>query len=231
MLNKDTLTVSLKLFIITAVAALCLAVANTVTAPVIARNAKAAENEAMREVLPDADDFKKSDFTEGDIPDGAKSGVHIEALNVGLSGGSGIGYVVTAVSNAGYGGDIKVMVGLDNSLKVTHAKIMEASETAGLGANASKPSFIGQFDGKGGKLSVVKGKTEKDDEISAISGATITSRAVTSCINAALELVTSKTEKGFDSDKTAAVNEKLEETKKATDEQINGGAAEGGGEQ
>ena len=42
MLNKDTLTVSLKLFIITAVAALCLAVANTVTAPVIARNAKAA---------------------------------------------------------------------------------------------------------------------------------------------------------------------------------------------
>ena len=232
MRNKEIFIVAIKLFVITAVAALCLAVVNKVTAPVIATNAEKAENEALREVLPAAAEFKKTEFSDADIPKAAKNGVRVENLCIGTDNDGAVsGYVVTAVSNAGYGGDVKVMVGLDNALCVTRAKIMESSETAGLGANASKPAFIDQYSGKSGELSVVKGKTSADDEISAISGATITSRAVTSCVNAATELVKNKQEKGFDVESSAAVSEKVKETEEATNAQLSGAAQEGGGEQ
>lgn len=222
MLNKGTVIISLKLFIITAIAALCLAFVNTVTSPIIAQNSQKADEEAQKQVLPEATSFKKSDFSESDIPIGAENSVRIESFNVGLADNFGIGYVVTAVSSAGYGGDIRVMVGLDNNLCVTKAKILQSSETAGLGANASKPDFIDQYNGKTGPLSVIKNAEPNDEEISAISGATITSKAVTSCVNAAVELVSSKLEQGFTADTAAAVNEKLEETKKVTDMQIKG---------
>ncbi len=221
MLNREVLTVSLKLFVITAAAALCLAAVNTVTAPVIAENAAKADTEAQREVLSAASEFKKSEFSEKDTPEGAAAGVRIESLNVGLDGNGTVGYVVTAVSNAGYGGDIRVMIGIDKDIKVTRVKILESSETAGLGAKASTPAFSGQYEGRNGKMEVVKGDAKGENEISAISGATITSRAVTSCVNAALEQVAAKAADGS-ADTAAAVNEKLEETKKATDMQING---------
>ncbi len=221
MLNKGTVIISLKLFIITAIAALCLAFVNTVTSPIITENSQKADEEAQRQVLPEATSFKKSDFSESDIPVGSENSVRIESFNVGLANNYGIGYVVTAVSSAGYGGDVRVMIGLDNNLCVTKAKILQSSETAGLGANASKPDFIDQYIGKTGPLSVIKNAEPNDEEISAISGATITSKAVTSCVNAAVELVSSKLEQGFTADTAAAVNEKLEETKKVTDMQIN----------
>ena len=220
MLNKEAFIISLKLFVITAVAALCLAAVNMVTAPVIAENALKSDSDAQREVLEAAKEFKKTEFSEKDIPVGAQNGVRIESLNIGLDGSTAVGYVVTAVSNAGYGGDIRVMVGIDSNTNVTRVKILEASETAGLGANASKPEFIDQYIGTAGELMVVKGDNPGDGEIAAISGATITSKAVTSCVNAAIEQVKATIASG-NADTAAAVNEKLEETKKVTDMQIN----------
>ncbi len=221
MLNKTTVTVSIKLFIITAVAALCLAFVNTVTAPIISENSQKNDIKAQKEVLPEATAFKKGDFSESDTPVGAENSVRIESFSVGLADNYGVGYVITAISSAGYGGDIRVMVGLDNNLCVTKAKILQSSETAGLGANASKPKFIDQYIGKTSPIYVVKNTNPGSEEVLAISGATITSKAVTSCVNAAIELVGSKLEQGFTADTAAAVNEKLEETKKATDMQIN----------
>lgn len=64
---------------------------------------------------------------------------------------------------------------------------MSLSETPGLGAKAQNTDFITQYNGLGGKISVVKNQTPSGDEIQAISGATITSKAVTKAVNAALE--------------------------------------------
>lgn len=227
MKNREIVSVALKLFVITAVATLCLAVVNKVTAPVIAENALKTETEAKMEVLSAAKEFKKLSFSDTDTPVAAENGVRIEEFNLGLDdGGTGVGYVITAVSNAGYGGDVKVMIGLDNELKVIRAKILESSETAGLGANASKPEFIDQYVGKGGGLNVVKGAASADNEISAIASATITSKAVTSCVNGAVELMEKKLASGFTPNTVTEVNEKVEETKKVTEDQLNAAQSE-----
>lgn len=225
MLNKEALIISLKLFVITAVSALLLAAVNIITEPIIAVNSEKAQAEAQREVLPEADDFKEVEFSEKDIPVGSQNGVSIASASVGLSGGKAAGYVVTAVSSEGYGGDVKVMIGISSDLKVTKAKIIEASETPGLGGNASKPKFIDQFENMGGGLTVVKGGSAdaQKGEVAAISGATITSNAVTSCVNAAVEFAAAKSTAEAGAESAARVSEKLEQTKKMTDEQIKEG--------
>ena len=212
MVNKETLIIALKLFLITALTALLLAVVNKVTAPVIASNNEALAIESQKEVLPEADDF-----ISGEAPTIEAKGVTIDKVNVGVkkADGSVVGYVVTATSSEGYGGALKVMVGINKDLKVNRVKIMESAETAGLGANASKPKFIDQFIGKESQLKVVKGEA-KDDEISAIASATITSKAVTSCVNAAITVAKEKHE----SNELLKTAEKLEEIKRETEKQI-----------
>lgn len=229
MQSREIISVSFRLFIITAVTTLCLALVNSMTAGVIKANAEKAQHEAQKEVLPAALEFKKTEASEKNIPEGTKNGVRIESLNVGIANGNGVGYIATMISNAGYGGDIKVMVGIDSDGSVTKVKILQSSETAGLGQNASKPEFINQFNGKSGSLSVVKNKAADGEsgEIAAISGATVTSRAVTSCVNAALELVGSKSEQGMDASAAAAVDEKVKQVEEETNKQLNGEGANG----
>ncbi len=213
MLNKETFITSLKLFIITAVAAFCLAAVNKITLPIIAENNAAAEIKAQQDVLPSALEFIASEAKQPE-----DSTVTIEKMTVGLSmNGDGrvAGYVVTAVSNAGYGGNIKVMVGINKDLEVNRIKIMESAETAGLGANASKPKFADQFIDAKERLSVVKGEAGKN-EISAIASATITSKAVTSCVNAAIEAAQAKAA----DNKVEETVQKLEEIKQETAAQI-----------
>ena len=220
MLNKDAIITSLKLFLITAVAALCLAVVNKVTVPVISANNDALEVQSKQEVLPEAAEFVSSEIPTIDV-----NGVTINKLDVGMfAKDSGVcGYVVVVTSHEGYGGDVKVMVGIDKDLKVTRVKIMESSETAGLGANASKPQFIDQFNGAETSLKVVKG-VAKEGKISAISSATITSKAVTNCVNAAIEAAGEK----HGQNEIAKTSQKLEEIKQDTKKQI---SEEGGAKQ
>ncbi len=181
MFGKDTIVTALKLFVITAVAALCLAVVDGVTKPIIAENSFAAEQEALRKVLSGAEKF---DEYKGEAVV-ADSSATIEKINIGKKDSEVMGYVVNVVSSEGYGGDIKVMVGIGKDMAVERIEILESSETAGLGANASKPKFADQFKGAKDTLTVVKGAA-KEGEISAISSATITSKAVTSCVNSAV---------------------------------------------
>lgn len=228
-MKNNIVSVALRLFIITAVAALCLAAVNMITAPIIEANTMKSQTEAKIEVLPEAKEFKKLNFAESDIPVGTENGVRIEEFNIGLDGKESVGYVVTSVSANGYGGDVKVMVGIDLDLKIVNAKIIEASETPGLGGNASKPEFIGQFTGKSGELEVVKGKSGGENEISAISSATVTSKAVTSAVNAAVELLESKIEAGFTPNTVTDTSEKQKEIEEKTKEQLSeqtGGAAQ-----
>ncbi|MBO4941573.1 MAG: RnfABCDGE type electron transport complex subunit G [Clostridia bacterium] len=223
MFGKETIVVAIKLFVITAIAALCLAFVNKVTAPIIAENSEKAQTEALRGVLSDAGEFKKSATTF----ESSDNSVTIDSVNIGFSNSEVVGYAVTVTSNAGYGGDVKVMVGIDKDLAVTDIEILESSETAGLGANASKPKFKDQFEGAKGNLSVVKGVAQ-NGEISAIASATITSKAVTSCVNAAL-VAAGELEKSDAAENAVQTEKKLEEIKQETEKQI-GNMTEGEGE-
>lgn len=174
---RDIVKTAISLFLICAVAAGLLAAVNSVTAPKIAANAAQAENEARKGVLPAAEDFAEKTLDDGTV------------YYEGAAEGKTVGYVFT-VSSAGYGGEIKLTVGINSDGAITGLTILSINETPGLGMNAKKESFISQFTGKSGKLSVVKNKTPGDGEILAIASATITSKALTNAVNDALTLYT-----------------------------------------
>ena len=96
----------------------------------------------------------------------------------------GQGYVVEVIPS-GFGGEIDMVVGVSNEGTVTGVAIISMSETSGLGANATKESFRSQYIGKTGTQAVSK----DGGEIDALTGATITSRAVTRGVNSALAAV------------------------------------------
>ena len=166
------------LFAITAVAAAILAGVNDFTAPVIAENNRIAEEKAMKGVLPEADSFEKVEFKQ-------EAGSAVSEIHSGGDAG-----VVVKVSPNGYGGKISMVVGIDNEYKVTGIEIISQSETPGLGANCTKDEFKTQFAGKTENIEVVKNEA-KDNQIDAISSATVTSKAVTSGVNEAIAIVKS----------------------------------------
>lgn len=161
---------TLTLFLITTIVAGLLGLVNYVTADTIAEQiAQKAEN-AMRQVL-EADSYEPLDVPED------------SAVTAAYRAGDR-GYVVRVAPN-GFGGAIDMMVGVDVSGAVTGVAIVSQSETASLGANCTREDFRAQFTGKTGTLSVSK----DGGEIEALTGATVTSRAVTEGVNTALEFV------------------------------------------
>ena len=164
------LRLPLTLFLITTIVAGLLGLVNYVTADTIAEQiAQKAEN-AMRQVL-EADSYEPLDVPEE------------SAVTAAYCAGDR-GYVVRVAPN-GFGGAIDMMVGVDVSGAVTGVAIVSQSETASLGANCTREDFRAQFTGKTGTLSVSK----DGGEIEALTGATVTSRAVTEGVNTALEFV------------------------------------------
>ena len=88
----------------------------------------------------------------------------------------------------GYGGPIKMLIGIDTEGCVKGISLLEHAETPGFGADAEKDSFKNQYVNRQTPLAV--SKTEpKDNEIQAITGATITSTAITDAVNMASEYV------------------------------------------
>ena len=169
----EIVKVGVVLFLITAIAAAILASVNGFTAPVIAENKRIAEEAAMKAVLPDATEFVKAEYAE--LTDSLVSAIYE---------GTGAGYVVKVNTN-GYGGTISLIVGIDNEYKVTGVEVISQSETAGLGANCTKEDFRAQFVGKTENIEVVKNGAT-GNQVDAISSATITTKAVTKGVNAAI---------------------------------------------
>lgn len=167
------------LFVIAFVATLLLTVCNALTKDRIALLAEQAETEAMQAVLPAAETFTPYDGAVSDP---------VKAVFIGTAAGANAGYCVS-VAPLGYGGEVAMMVGISPDGAVTGVEITSMSETPGLGAKASDEAFRAQYTGVSGKASVIKSGQPKENEVVAISGATITSRAVTSGVNAALEAV------------------------------------------
>lgn len=189
---KEIVKPSVILFLVCAFITGALAYVNSVTEPIIAENARLAEQESLKRVFGEADNFLGPKDAKQLSAEGFKVSEKIEKLYIAQKSGQSVGYVV-AVSSGGYGGKIKMLVGIDNDLNIEGISITSHNETPGLGARAADIGFTDQFLGKAPEkvFNVVKRVPRDDSEIQAITAATITSKAVTYGVNDAVALVRS----------------------------------------
>lgn len=196
MKKKSSILVNtLVLFVITAIAILALAVVNQITKGPIAQAEIDARAEVYRAVYPDAQDFVEIDNSE-ELLDGSAnmlsgqglSGCYVnDVLAVTNASGDTVGYVIAATSPNGYGGDVQIAVGINNDGVLTGFDVVSQSETAGLGSKCTESEFKDQFTGKFATiLEFTKTGATADNQIDAISGATITTTAVTQATNSAI---------------------------------------------
>lgn len=167
---KYILRLTLTLLLITAVVAGLLAFVNELTAGRIDELTRQKAEQAMREVLP-AQNYTPLDAA---LPQGVT-----EAYRAGDAG-----YVVRVAPN-GFGGAIDLMVGVKADGTVNGVAVIAHSETASLGANCTREEFRAQYAGGAGPFAV----GQDGGTIEALTGATVTSRAVTDGVNAALDFV------------------------------------------
>lgn len=172
---KEIARTAILLFLICAVSAGILAAVNSVTAPKIAEASAAAAEKSKAAVLPGAVSFDELTLEDGSVCWSGKA-----------EDGSVLGYVFDT-SASSYGGKVELMTGIGADGAVTGISLLSINDTPGLGMNAKKPDWQQQFTGTDGELTVVKGGNVGTNEINAITSATITSKAVTSCVNAARE--------------------------------------------
>ncbi len=172
---KEMLKLGAILGIITTVSVGLLGTANEITRPIIAIQKEKNEQLAMKSILTEAETFESVDGIDTS---------KVMALYQGMSGDSVVGHIAK-VATEGYGGTITLLIGVDVSGACVGVEILSHTETPGLGANATQETFKQQYIGKVPPLATVKG-VAKDNEIVAITGATITSRAVTEAVNEAI---------------------------------------------
>ena len=156
------------LLAIAAVAAAALGCVNSATAGKIEERAIETKNNAMRDVLSAADSFEE----EVAVGQGV-----ITSYSEGKSGSDTAGYAF-AVETRGFDAGLKLMVGIDNEGVIKGVTVLSSNETPGLGARAEEV-LSPQFKDKSGELALSK----NGGEIEAITGATITSNAVTNAVN------------------------------------------------
>lgn len=181
---RDMIKTAMPLFIICFIVALCLACVNALTSNTIKQKEILTAENQRKEVMNTAKSFQElNDWKEKD-----ESGL-IKEVYAAYDGQKLVGYVFSAYPK-GYGGEIKVTVGIDSDKNISGVRIGENNETPGLGAKASDDEFTGQYSGMTilKEFKVVKKLPEADNEIQAISGATISSKAVTSAVQASAKL-------------------------------------------
>ena len=188
---KDALALTL----ITLVAGVALGGVYEITKDPIARQEAQAKAEAYEQVFTDAAAFEEIEMDDTLIQtirdqldqEGYKAQSIEEVMRAEDQSGETLGYAFTVVTSEGYGGDIQFSMGVQNDGTLNGISILSIGETAGLGMNADTPAFKDQFVGKQvEKLQYTKNGATQDDEINAISGATVTTNAMTNGVNAGL---------------------------------------------
>lgn len=176
---KEIIVPAIALFMICLVATFLLGGTDLLTKDKIAEVQEKTAQQARLNVCPGAVDFTETVISVDGSDYSVYEGTDEE--------GNVIGYAVTA-SDKSYGGEIIVMTGFDSEMKVTGVEILSIDDTPGLGMNAKKEEFRQQYIGKTGEITVSK-QTPGENEIQALTGATITSKAVTRCVSAAYAAV------------------------------------------
>lgn len=193
--KKNNIVVNtLVLVVITFVAIAALAFVNQITAGPIEEAEVNAKAQAYKVVYADAETFAEIDGVDKMIEDSVAlleengfGGCTItDSLAVKNASGDTEGYIIVSTSPNGYGGEVQVAIGIKDD-KLTGFEPVKHSETPGFGANCTTPEFTQQFAGKAASvLTYTKSGATSDTEIDALSGATITTNAVTEAVNAAI---------------------------------------------
>ncbi len=188
---KNILKNTLILTAITLVAGILLGLVYEITKEPIALAKEAAKKEAYQQVMADADAFDSLELVEKAIKEVEdtveSSGCIINEVVEAKANGETVGYVVTTTTSEGYGGEIQISVGILKDGTVNGVAILSIGETAGLGMKATEEEFYGQYAGKNvAFFTVTKTGASSDEEIDALSGATITSNAMTKAVNSAV---------------------------------------------
>ncbi|MBO5037638.1 MAG: FMN-binding protein [Clostridia bacterium] len=176
-------TLSFKLMIIIAAVVLMLAVVNGLTKDKIAENAKKANDEARIALFADATAFDpiSLELTE----DLTK---YIGEVYEATKDGETLGYCVNVISN-GFGGEISMIVGISGDGLITGVKVVNHTETAGVGERIiSNGSILSQF---------VNASANSITSVSTITGATVTSKAIIDGVQKALSAVAELTQGGY----------------------------------
>ncbi|MBP3705671.1 MAG: RnfABCDGE type electron transport complex subunit G [Clostridia bacterium] len=178
--NKKTIIIpTVVMLCICIIITLALSVTNAVTAPAITKNTESETQKAMKSVL------KADAYFKGELEISKDESV---TYHTAKKANKTIGYIFTITEN-GYGGDMSVMISVNTDLTINSVCILDASsETPGLGQNVKNEEFYSQFEGKEYGIKVVKSGTKSaENEIDAVTSATISSKAVTNAVNKALK--------------------------------------------
>lgn len=178
------------LLAITVVAGLLLGLVYQITKDPIAAQEAKAKQEACKEVFTDATAFEAVEVTPVEEAVWKDAGYVQETIDEVMcakdASGGVLGYVITVTTKEGYGGDIQFAIGVRMDGTMNGMSILSISETAGLGMRAEdvlKPQFA---DKNVEKFEYTKNGATSENQIDAISGATITTNAVTNGVNAGL---------------------------------------------
>ena len=188
---KDAIALTL----ITLVAGMALGAVHGITKEPIARQEVLAKEAAYKEVFADAESYETVEMTDELAnqlrssldSEGYKAQSIDEVVDAVDGSGNSLGYVITVITSEGYGGDIKFSMGIQADGPMNGISILSISETAGLGMRANTDEFKSQFVGKNtDQIVYTKNGASADNEIDALSGATVTTNAMTNGVNAGL---------------------------------------------
>ncbi len=192
MTGKDILKITLNLVVIYLIGGFILALVYAKTSPIMYKNSILEKERALKKLMPDAESIEK-------IGDWTVHEKHAEYF-VARKGDNVIGYIIQSFGK-GYSSYINTLIAVDADFKVQRISILGHAETPGLGDEIESEGFRKQFAGKDLEhLKVLK--TETTEYVQAISGATISSRAVSddAVKNGVAFLIKAMKEKGADSD-------------------------------
>lgn len=208
-MNKQMIRDSLILFAITLIAGLLLGGVYEITKNPIAKTQEDKKNEAYQAVFTDAAEFTEvTDAADAQqiLADAGYTKDRIDEVKAAMDAdGNILGYVMTITSSEAYGGELQLAMGIRMDGTVNGISFLSLSETIGLGMEAKKPEFQEQFAEKQVEQFVYsKTGAAADNEIDALSGATITTNAVTNAVNAGIcyagSLGAGSAEQGGDTD-------------------------------
>lgn len=192
-MNKSLIKDAMILTVITLIAGVALGLVYEITKAPIAKAEEEATQAAYREVFPDAAAFNVTEAFDTDVASSlVQSAGYADddidnCLDAVDASGNLLGYVITVTSHAGYGGDITFSVGITNEGVINGYSITAISETPGLGMKSTEEKFKSQFYSiPAATYEVTKSSPAGEGEIEAISGATITSRAMTYGVDSAV---------------------------------------------
>lgn len=193
-MSSESIKNTISLMLITLIAGLLLGAVYEITKEPIRKENQRAKEEAYKAVFADADAFEDVKIDEDKVAKvleekGLEATIN-EAMKVLDKSGQQIGYVLTVTDHEGYGGDIQFAMGVQSDGTLNGISFLSISETAGLGMKAKEDAFRKQFEGKKtDQIVYTKNGAKADNEIDALSGATITTNAVTNGVNAGLYFI------------------------------------------